>query len=318
MENKKRLIIIDGNSIIHRAYHALPPLTTKNGEIVGAVYGFLLFFLRSVKEFQPDFIVACFDFPAPTFRHEKYKTYKSKRPPTPKDLIQQISKIKEVLKNFNVAVFEKKGFEADDLIGTIARLVPKKQILPKIETIILSGDSDVLQLIDDWTSAYILKKGIKDTILYKVETVQEKYQGLLPTQLLDFKALRGDPSDNIPGVTGVGEKTAINLILKFNNLENLYQEIEKGVSGQWSKKISQKLKDLLLRYKEQAFISKFLAQIDKNVEIDFNLKNYDWHDGYNKVKAVETLKELEFFSLIKRLDELDGQAKKIEKNLRLW
>ena len=165
MEPKKRLIIIDSNSIIHRAYHALPPLTTKKGELVNAVYGFLLVFFKAIKDFQPDFIAATFDFPGPTFRHKKYKEYKAKRPPAPEELYQQIPKVKEVLKSFNVPIFEKEGFEADDLIGTISKLAPKKQVLPDIETIILSGDLDTLQLINPKTKVYSLRRGVKDIIL---------------------------------------------------------------------------------------------------------------------------------------------------------
>ena len=208
---KKRLIIIDSNSIIHRAFHALPLLTTKNGELVNAVYGFLLVFFKAIREFQPDYIAACFDFPGPTFRHKKYKEYKAKRPPTPKELYQQIPKIKEILKDFNVPIFEKEGFEADDIIGTLAAFSTKKVIASPIETIILSGDTDILQLVNPQTKVYVLKKGVKDIVLYDENLVKEKFQGLTPEQILDFKALRGDPSDNIPGVTGVGEKIAIDL-----------------------------------------------------------------------------------------------------------
>ena len=155
-KDKKQLIIIDSNSIIHRAYHALPPLTTKKGELVNAVYGFLLVFFKAVKDFQPDFIAACFDFPGPTFRHKKYKEYKAKRPPAPKELYQQIPKVKEVLKSFNVPIFEKEGFEADDIIGTISRLAPKKQVVPEIETIILSGFLDFILEDSNSTTKYTL------------------------------------------------------------------------------------------------------------------------------------------------------------------
>ena len=174
MEPKKRLIIIDSNSIIHRVYHALPALTTKKGELVNAVYGFLLAFFKAIKDFQPDYICACFDFPAPTFRHKKYKEYKAKRPPAPEELYQQIPKVKEVLEAFNVPIFEKEGFEADDIIGTIAHLAPKRQIIPEVETIILSGDLDVLQLINPKTKIYSLRKGVKDIVLYDENLVKEK------------------------------------------------------------------------------------------------------------------------------------------------
>lgn len=305
---KRRLIVIDANSIIHRAFHALPPLATKKGELINAVYGFLLVFFKAIREFQPDFFVACFDSPDLTFRHKKFKEYKAKRPPAPEKLYEQIPKIKEVLKAFNVPIFEKEGFEADDIIGTISKLAPKKQVLPKIETIILSGDLDTLQLVNPQTKAYILRKGVKEVFLYDEKEVQKKFQGLNPSQLLDFKALRGDPSDNIPGVTGIGEKTAIDLLLKFNSLENLYKEIEEN--SEKTKNLKPKLKETLLKYKEQAFFSKTLAKIEKNVPIDFNLEKSRWGE-YEEKRVIEILKNLEFFSLIKKLPEVKNQKIKL-------
>lgn len=317
LNQKKKLIIIDSNSVIHRAYHALPLLSTKKREIVNAVYGFLLVFLKALKDFQPDFIAACFDFPGPTFRHKKFKEYKAKRPPAPEELYQQIPKVKEVLESFNVPIFEKEGFEADDIIGTIATSAPKKQILPGIETTILSGDLDTLQLVNPQTKVYALRKGVKDIVLYDGKQVQEKFQGLVPEQLLDFKALRGDPSDNIPGVTSIGEKTAIELLLEFGSLENLYKEIEEN-SGR-DKKIKPKLKEVLIKYKEQAFLSKSLAQIKKDVPIDFNLKKCQWGE-YDKREMTQLLKDFEFYSLIKKLPEEKKPEEKQSagKNLRLW
>jgi len=331
MENeKKRLLIIDSNSIIHRAYHALPRLTTKKGELVNAVYGFLLVFLKAIKDFQPDYIAAAFDFPAPTFRHEKYKEYKAKRPKVPEELYQQIPKVKEVLEAFNVPIFEKERFEADDIIGTISRLAPEKQVLSQgeenkfssspfvgareIETIILSGDSDVLQLVNSQTKAYTLRKGVKDIVLYDENLVKEKFQGLTPKQILDFKALRGDASDNIPGVTGIGEKTALSLLLKFESLENIYKELEEN--SEKVKSIKPKLKEILLKYKEQAFLSKFLAQINKNIPLDFNLGKCRW-SKYSKENATKILKDLEFNSLIVRLPEILTHQSKSE-NLKLF
>jgi len=291
MADKKRLIVIDSNSIIHRAFHALPPLTTKKGEVVGAVYGFLLVFFKAIKEFQPDFVAATFDVPGPTFRHEKYKEYKAKRPKAPEELYQQISKVKEVLKSFDVKIFEKQGFEADDIIGTIAKLAPKKQVIPEIETIILSGDSDTLQLIDTHTKTYALRKGVKDTVLYDKKMVEERYQGLTPKQLIDFKALKGDPTDNIPGVPGIGEKTATGLIKEFGTLENLYQNLDD---------VKSKTREILIQNKEQAFFSRDLVEINKSVPLDFNLRECHWGD-YDKEKATQVLKNFDFYSLISRL-----------------
>lgn len=306
---RKRLIIIDSNSIVHRAFHALPALSTKKGELVNAVYGFLLVFFKALKEFQPDYVVACFDFPGPTFRHKKFKEYKAKRKPAPEELYQQIPKIKEILRAFNVPVFEKEGFEADDVIATISKKAPRKQVFPELESIILSGDLDNLQMVDSRTKVYALRKGVKDTVLYDEKGVQEKYQGLNPGQLIDFRALRGDPSDNIPGVTGIGEKTAIELLLKFGSLENLYKEIEENpprgqnhLPGQSDKDktISPKLKELLLKYKEQAFLSRDLAQTERNVPIEINLKECQW-GGYDKRKVMQIFENLEFKTLIERL-----------------
>jgi len=298
--NKKRLIVIDGNAIVHRAFHALPPLKTKKGELVNAIYGFLLAFFSAIKEFEPDYVVATFDFPAPTFRHKKYKLYKATREKAPDELYEQIPKVKEVLENFNIQVLEKQGFEADDLIGTIADLAPKKQIHPEIETIILTGDLDALQLVNKNTKVYVLRKGVKDTVLYDKEKVKEKYDGLVPEQLVDFKALRGDPSDNIPGVTGVGEKTAISLIKEFKSLDNLYQELRDNTEK--SKEIKESLRKKLLDYKEQAFVSKMLAQIKKDVAIDFDLEKNLW-GSYNKDKVIKIFENYEFKTLIARLEE---------------
>ena len=311
-ESKKKLLIIDSNSVIHRAYHALPPLTTKNGELTNAIYGFLLVFLKAIKEFKPEFIAATFDLQAPTFRHKKFKAYKAKRPTAPEELYSQIPKIKDLLRQFNVPIFEKEGFEADDIIGTIAKLAPRKQVFPKIETIILSGDLDVLQLVDKQTKVYTLRKGVKDTVLYNENLVKEKYQGLKPRQLIDLKALRGDPSDNIPGVTGIGEKIATELILKFHKLDELYEKIEK--KHDVNKEIKSGIKELLIKYKDQAFISRELVKIDTNVPIDFNLKDCRWRN-YNKENVKELLEKLEFNSLIPRLPSIETKEENIPKNL---
>ena len=301
---RKVLIIIDGNAIVHRAYHALPLLKTKQGELVNAIYGFLLVFLKALKEFQPDFIVATFDFPAPSFRNKKYKLYKANREKAPDELYQQIPKVKEILKGFNIQIFEKEGFEADDIIGTISKAAPKKQIFPQLETIILTGDSDALQLVDKNTKVYTLRKGVKDTVLYDEEKVKEKYQGLVPEQLIDFKGLRGDPSDNIPGVFGVGEKTAIALLSKFGSLDNIYQELSKNTLE--SKEIKQSLRKKLLDYKDQAFVSKMLAEIKQDVPVDFNLELCRWGE-YNKKEAIKILEKYEFNSLIPRLSEMEKE-----------
>lgn len=297
-DRKKRFVIIDGNSVLHRAYHALPPLTTKKGELVNAVYGFLLVFFKAIKEFQPDFIAATFDLPSPTFRHIKFKAYKATRPKTPEELLRQLTKIKEVLRVFNISIFEKEGIEADDVIGVLAKLAQRQRVFPTVETIILSGDLDTLQLVNPQTKVYTLRKGVKDTILYDENKVSERYGGLTPSQLPDFKALKGDPSDNIPGVMGIGEKTAISLIKEFQSLENLYQELERKTER--ANKLKTKTREVLLQSKEQAFLSKMLATIRIDEQIDFSLQECQWKE-YDRKKIIKLFKGLEFHSLIKRL-----------------
>lgn len=301
-KNKKMtLLILDSNSLIHRAFHALPPLTTRKGQEVGAIYGFLLGLFKALKEFKPDFVAAAFDAPGLTFRHKEFKAYKAKRPKIPPQLSWQIEQTKKILEAFGIPVFEKKGFEADDIIGTISNLAPKKQIFPEVKIIILSGDLDMLQLVKPQTYVCFPQKGVKGTILYDLKLVRKKYSGLEPSQLVDFKALRGDPSDNIPGVRGIGEKTAITLIKEFKTLENLYFEIENHTER--SAKIKPKIKELLLRHKEEAFFSKQLSQITCNVPIDFDLEKCRF-GKYDEQKIKTLFEKLEFFSLIKKLPEI--------------
>lgn len=301
MEIEKKLLVIDANSVIHRAFHALPPLTAKSGQPVNAVYGFMLVFLKAVKEFSPFYIAACFDVKGPTFRHEKFKEYKAKRPKAPEELYSQIPVIKEILKAFNVPIFEKQGFEADDVIGTISSLSP-------VKTIILSGDADALQLVDQKTRVFSLRKGVKDTVLYDEQLTKEKLGGINPNQIADFKALRGDPSDNIPGVRGIGDKTATELILEFGGIENLYQEIEKNSIR--AEKLKPRIKELLSEYKEQAFLSRDLAKIETKAPIDFNMEKCRWQD-YNQDKITQILKELGFKSLLERLPKSEAVSRQL-------
>jgi DNA polymerase I len=298
--DKKRLIVIDGNSVTHRAFHALPPLINKKGEPLGAVYGFLLVFFKALKEFNPDFVAATFDLPGVTFRHVEFQPYKAKRPKMSDELAGQLPKIKEILRAFNVAIFEKEGFEADDIIATIAKLAPQKQIMPEIETIVLSGDSDVFQLVNKNTKVYNLKTGVKNTVLYDFNKIKEKYDGLTPEQLPDFKGLRGDPSDNIPGVRGIGEKNGIKLIKEFGSIEGIYREIE--LNSEKSKIISSKIKEVLFKHKEDAFFSKKLVQAKRDVPIEFNLENCHFGD-YEKEKIIKIFQEMEFYSLIDKLPQ---------------
>lgn len=300
-KDKEIFLTIDSNSIIHRSFYALPPLKTKKGEPMGAVYGFFLVLFKVVKEFHPKYVTATFDYPAPTFRHKKYKDYKIKRKKAPPELYDQIKVAKKILKAFRIPIFEKKGVEADDLVGAISRLASRRQKMPPLKVIILSGDLDILQLVDSNTEVYVPGRGSRKAILYDTSKVQERYQGLAPSQLPDFKGLRGDPSDDIPGVPGVGPKTAIKLLSKFEKLENLYQEIEQE-SG-LAQDLRPKLRQSLLEYKEQAFLSKSLAKIKTNLELDFSLKECRFKE-FNLSKVIEIFKTYEFNTLIKRLKKL--------------
>ena len=219
---KKKFILIDSNAIIHRAYHALPPLTTRKGEIVNAVYGFTSVLLNVLNRFKPDYIAATFDLKEPTFRHKEFKSYKATRVKAPDDLYEQIPLVKKIVEAFNIPVVEKKGYEADDLIATFARKTEK--IHPDVEVIIVTGDLDTLQLVDDKVKVFALRKGMSDSVLYGEKEIFERY-GLKPDQMIDYKGLRGDPSDNLPGVRGVGEKTATELLKKYNTIEEVYKNL---------------------------------------------------------------------------------------------
>jgi DNA polymerase-1 len=291
---KEKLVIIDANALVHRAFHALPPLSSQEGELTNAVFGFTSILIKVINEIKPDYMVACFDLPEPTFRHKEFDQYKAHRAKTPEDLIPQFEKVKQVLKAFNVPIFEKAGFEADDLLGTISLLSRKQN--KNIKNIILTGDLDTLQLVNDNTFIYTLKKGITDTIIYDEKAVIERFGGLKPEQMIDFKGLKGDPSDNIPGVPGIGEKTAIKLLLEYKTLEGIYENI--GL-------IKKNLADKLLEYKDQAFFSKKLSIIILDIDVDFDLKDAKFGD-YDKNKVIKIFKELNFFTLISRLSGTNG------------
>ncbi len=302
---RKKLLLFDTNSIIHRAFHALPPLKTREGEPGGAIYGSLLAFFRIISEIKPQYVAAAFDSPGKTFRHKKYKEYKANRPKAPDELISQIKKTSEVFSKIGVTILMKKGLEADDIVGTISSFAPRE-----VETIIVTGDMDILQLVNEKTKVYTLKRGIKETVLYDIKKVEEKYDGIPPQKIADVKALQGDQSDNIPGVEGVGEKTAIKIIKKFGSLENLYsfldqEELQKeSVSG-----ISQRILTKIKESKEKAFLSRDLALINKNDFSEFDFSNF--YFSLENEKIIDALNDLGFVSLAKRFLE------KEENNLKL-
>ncbi|MBI2446345.1 MAG: DNA polymerase I [Parcubacteria group bacterium] len=292
----KRLILIDSHALIHRAYHALPPLTTKSGELVNAVYGFASILIKTISNFKPDYIVAAFDAPGATFRHKEYKEYKATRVKAPDDLYAQIPRVKEILTAFKIPIFEKSGYEADDIIGTVAQKLSSKDG-KNMEVLILTGDMDNLQLISKNVSVlYTPPSAAKEQIIYDAKKVMERFEGLYPEQMIDFKGLKGDPSDNIPGVKGIGEKTAITLLNRFKTVEKLYEAIEKNKAVSISGSILEKLKS----GKNAAFFSKKLATIKQDVPIKFNLKESEF-GKFDKNKIIEIFQNLGFVSLINRL-----------------
>ena len=301
VKTHKKFIIFDGNALVHRAWHALPmTLTTKDGTIVNAVYGFTSVFLKALKDLKPDYIAVTFDLAGPTFRHEKFKEYKAGREKQVDEFYTQFPIIKDLLRAFNIKIYEKQGFEADDLIGT---LCDKKQVdRDDVLSVIVTGDMDTMQLVDGNTHVYTLKKGLTDTVIYDVKAVKEKYGGLTPEQMIDYKALRGDPSDNIPGVKGIGEKTATTLLTEFGTLEKLYDAVEKNKA----KNVKERIVNLLIEHKKDALMSKDLATIDRAVKIDFKLEDCK-SVNYDKDKVYKLLSELEFKSLLSRLPGQTGE-----------
>ena len=301
-EKTKKIVLLDGNAIIHRSFHALPPFTTKKGELVNAVYGFSSTLLAVIDKFKPEYIVATFDLKGPTFRHDQFEDYKATRVKAPDELYSQIERVKEVVKTFNIPIYEKEGFEADDMIGTIATKIGNEQ--NSLEAIIVTGDLDTLQLVNDKTKVYTMSRGLSKAVLYDQEAVSARYGGLEPEQLKDYKGLRGDVSDNIPGVKGIGEKGAITLLKEYQTLEGVYENIA-SIKGSIKEKLE---KDKML-----AFTSKELGTIKTNVPFEFKLEECQTHD-FDRQALVNLFRELGFFSLIKRLQgEGNGLDNKDEK-----
>jgi DNA polymerase-1 len=300
MAKDKTFVLIDSNAIMHRAYHALPPFTTKSGEAVSVPYGFAAVLLRVIKELRPDYIACAFDVAGGTFRDGIFDRYKATRKKPEQEFYDQIDKAKEVARAMNIPIYELAGYEADDVIGTIVTLVDEKK--EGIVTYIVTGDMDALQLIDERVRVYTLRKGISETAVYDADKVKERY-GFSPQQVIDFKALRGDASDNIPGVRGIGEKTATAILQEFGSLDNLYARIERGDAGT----LKPKAVERLLADKEAAFMSRELATIRRDVALVFNLKDCRW-GNYDKKELTEVFRRFEFFSLIGRLNEMEKEG----------
>ena len=292
----KKLLILDSNSILNRAFYGVRYLSAKDGTPTNAIYGFLNILLKLIKEQEPDYICAAFDVKAPTFRHKQYEGYKAQRKPMPEGLAAQMPLAKDVLRAMGVTILEKEGYEADDIIGTVARLCEESEI----SCFIATGDKDDLQLASDKTKVIltVTKSGYNETIIYDDKAVKEKYR-VTPTEFIDVKALMGDPSDNIPGVKGVGEKTAMSLIEKHHSIEYIYENIDGiGLKGA----MLQKMKD----GRKMAFMSKELATINRNTPIEFNAEECVFDGFENNGELYEILKRLELDSIIKKLDLSGG------------
>ncbi len=295
---KKKFIIIDGHAIIHRAYHALPPLTVKDGTVVNAVFGFSSMLLKVLSEFKPDYIAVTFDVGGGTFRDEIYTEYKATRKKADQDLYDQIPLVYDVVKTFDIPIYEQAGFEADDVIGTLAKTIKTKH--KDIQTIIVTGDQDMLQLVDDnVVDVYLLKRGISEFQLFNDKSVKEKF-GFGPDKIVDYKALRGDSSDNIPGVRGIGEKTAKQLIEKIGGIKEIYKEI-KAPNSKLQENFSNSVITKLTDGEDDARMSFKLATIHQDVsKLDFKLEECQARE-FDNSKIEDFFKKFEFFSLIKRI-----------------
>ena len=285
----KKLVLIDGNALLHRAYHATPPFTTAKGELVNAVYGFSSMLLKALSDLKPDYMVITWDEKGPTFRHQAYTQYKATRADTDEALSGQYKRVHELAKAFNLPEFSLSGYEADDLIGTLTTQAMKED---QLEVIIITGDRDIMQLINSRVKILMPKKTLADVGLYGEEEFVARY-GFSPDQLRDYKGLAGDASDNIPGVSGIGDVSATKLIHQFGTVEEIYQPEN-------LKTLPQRMQSLLAEGAEDAVMSKKLATLDLKAPIKLDLKKCEV-DGFDPGKVVELFEELGFKSLMARI-----------------
>lgn len=297
-EKKTRVVVLDTFAIIFRAYHALPEFSTSKGEPTGALFGVASMLMSIITELKPDYIVAAYDLPGGSFRNDVEATYKANRKEADEALVQQITRTRDLLQAFSVPIFEKEGYEADDILGTISEILKQEK---DVEVIIASGDMDTLQLVDGNTvQVFTIRKGIKDTVLYNEKAVVERF-GFKPESLPDYKGLRGDPSDNIMGVKGIGEKGATQLISEFKTLENLYKVLKKDEAKLLKKGVKQRTIDLLKEFEEEAMYSKALATIVRDVPISFSLPSKVWKEAVQPEDILGIFQELEFRGLMTRV-----------------
>ncbi|HVS79947.1 MAG TPA: DNA polymerase [Candidatus Paceibacterota bacterium] len=306
---QKRLILLDTHAILHRAFHALPDFFSSKGEPTGALYGLVTMLLKIIADLKPDYIVAAYDLPGPTYRHEAYEDYKGTRVKTDDGLVAQIERSNDIYKAFGIPVYSHPGFEADDMLGTI---VEELHSNGSIDVVIASGDMDTLQLVDDKkVRVYTLKKGIKDTILYDEEGVRARF-GFGPELIPDLKGIMGDASDNIPGVVGVGEGSALKLVAAYGPIENIYKAIEKKGVEAVAKEIGvqKRYVQLVADNREDADFSKMLATIRRDAPIDFKVPQKEWKDAVDMDAVKKLFSELEFRTLGSRVEAaVRGDAK---------
>lgn len=303
-KKKKKLVIVDGNALVHRSFHALPTtLKNKDGTLTNAVYGFTSFLLKALNDLKPDYTIVTFDRKEKTFRHKAYKDYKATRIKAPDELYQQFPLVKEVVNSLAILSLEKAGFEADDLIGTICQQAEKDS---NLETIIITGDLDTLQLVSKQTKVYTMSRGLSDSVIYDEDKVKDRYK-LSPHQLIDYKALRGDPSDNIPGISGIGEKTATDLLLKYKNLDTVLKEAKNDNDN-----IKPRIAKLINQQNKEAKLSYQLATIDKDVDIEV-----DWQKAifpqFETDQVFSLFSQLGFKSLLEKVKDLKAKNEKPEK-----
>ena len=300
-KTKDRLLLIDANSLIHRAYHALPPLTGPQGQPTGALYGLASVLIKLFKEETPRYAVADFDRKEPTFRKKQYDAYKGTRQPTPDDLIAQLKEAPQLLKCFGVYPIDALGYEADDLMATLAT----KFASSKVEVEIMSGDLDILQVVEDGrVFAQIPQKGITETAIYKEKEVKERF-GITPSALADYKGLVGDTSDNIPGVNGIGPKSAVELLDEFKTVEGVYKNLEKIKASKPT------LGEKLEAGKESALMSKELAVLIKDVPTPNDLGTFEVGDPLKSPAVWKCLEELGFKTLLKRVEDTKQEANRL-------
>ncbi|MFZ3020460.1 MAG: DNA polymerase [Minisyncoccia bacterium] len=299
--DKKRIVLLDTHAILHRAYHALPDFATSKGEPTGALYGLITMLLKIAGDLKPNYIIAALDLPDKTHRHEVYEDYKGKRPETDDELVSQIKKAASVLEALNIPVYSKPGFEADDIIGTAVKQLGKEK---DVEIIIASGDMDTLQLVQgEKVKVFTLKKGLNDTIMYDEKAVVERY-GFGPKLLPDYKGLRGDPSDNIIGIKGIGEKTATTLITKFGAIEDIYKKLKTNEKDFVKIGLTERVINLLKEGEEEALFSKLLATIRPDTPVKILIPEKEWMDGLDLDALVKFLQNLEFRSLVVRVQKV--------------